>query len=324
MADVLRWLAEQIAQLAGPSQRPQPAEMTDKQLQQDIHDVGGRLLNALGAPIQRSFAVPDQDSRIPHPVFRSARGHVLMFFTQAYDSFGLALRGLNAHATSSALGPMRNIVETLSLMSWLLEDADPDQVRSRAYRLTLDTADQMHQQWRTLDRLAAASPEKEEMKNALISAEERLRRSVAELASQDGITVADGHGSASRLIERYLPDQGGYILYALLSSAGVHPGAARATFFYAQPDARTIDFDFKGMFTVRAYWIGQATNLFLQLGNLTAPVLGWEEWPALADATERQLRPLAQEAEERFLAPLQRAAMRHRSGNNSGESSGPS
>jgi hypothetical protein len=312
MADVLRWLREQIAQLAGPSQRPQPAEMTDKQLQQDIHDVGGRLLNALGAPIQRSFAdaARDQDSRNPHPMFGSARDHVLMFFTQAHDSFGLALRGLNAHATSSALGPIRNIVETLALMRWLLEDADPDQVRSRAYRLALDTADQFRQQRQTLGRLAPDSPEKEEIKNGLRNAEDRLRRSVAELASQEGITVADRHGSASSLIERYLPDHGGYILYALLSSAGVHPGAARATLFYAQPDARKIDFDFKGMFAVRAYWIGQATRLYLELGNLSAPVLGWPEWDALAEATDLQLEPLAQEAEKRFAAPLLRAAAR--------------
>lgn len=108
-------------------------------------------------------------------MFGSARDHVLMFFTQAYDSFGLALRGLNAHATSSALGPIRNIVETLALMRWLLEDADPDQRCSRAYRLTLDAADQYRQQWRTLDRLAAASPEKEKMKNGMMSAEELLR-----------------------------------------------------------------------------------------------------------------------------------------------------
>jgi hypothetical protein len=321
MADVLGWLREQVTQLAVPPQRPQPADMTDKQLQQDIHDVGGRLLNALGSPLQRSFAedAQDQDSRLPHPVIRSARGHVLMFFIQAYDSFGLALRGLNAHATSSALGPIRNIVETLALMRWLLEDSDPDQVRSRAYRLTLDIADQYRQQWQTLDRLAADSPEKEATKSVLVNAENRLRASVAELADQDGVAVADAHGSASRLIERYLPDHGGYLLYALLSSAGVHPGAARATFFYAQPDSRIIDFDFKGMFVVRAYWIGQATSLFLELGNVTAPVLGWQEWNALSDTTERQLRPLAEEAEKRFLAPLQRAAARLQSVKDSGE-----
>lgn len=322
MADVLRWLAEQFAQLAGTPQQPQPVTMSDKQLQQDIHDVGGRLLNALGSPIQRSFAdnAAHQDSHPPHPVFTSARDHVLMFFTQAYDSFGLALRGLNAHATSSALGPIRNIVETLALMSWLLQDADPVQMRSRAYRLTLDVADQYHQQWRTLDRIAANSPEKEEIKAVLVSAEERLRRSIAELASRDGIAVAESHGSASSLIERYLPDHGGYMLYSLLSTAGVHPGAARANFFYGQPDAKKIDFDFKGMFIVRAYWIGQATSLFLELGSVTAPVLGWPEWPALADATERQLRPLAQEAERRFIAPLHRAAMRFQPGGDSGES----
>src|SRR6202050_845610 len=243
-----------------------------------------------------------------------------MFFIQAYDSFGLALRGLNAHATSSALGPIRNIVETLALMSWLLEGDDPAQLRSRAYRLTLDVADQYHQQWRTLDRLAAENPEKEQIKAVLISAEDRLRQGVAELASQDGITVADAHGSASSLIERYLPDRGGYLLYSLLSTAGVHPSAARANFFYGQPDARKIDFDFKGMFAVRAYWIGQATSLFLELGNVTTPVLGWREWPALADTTERQLRPLAHEAEQRFFAPLQRAAKRLQAGRDSGDS----
>lgn len=74
------------------------------------------------------------------------------------------------------------------------------------------------------------------------------------------------------------------------------------------------------MFAVRAYWIGQATRLYLELGNLSAPVLGWQEWDALAEATNRQLEPLAQEAEKRFVAPLLRATARLQADSEGGES----
>lgn len=70
---------------------------------------------------------------------------------------------------------------------------------------------------------------------------------------------------------------------------------------------------------MRAYWIGQATRLFLELGNLSAPVLGWQEWDALSDATKRQLEPLAQEAEKRFVTPLLRATARLQPSSKSGD-----
>ncbi len=59
LAKALRWLHQQADQLfpqPHEAARPAPADMTDKQLQQDIHDVGGNLLNGHGPMIMSGFA----------------------------------------------------------------------------------------------------------------------------------------------------------------------------------------------------------------------------------------------------------------------------
>jgi hypothetical protein len=127
------------------------------------------------------------------------------------------------------------------------------------------------------------------------------------MASQDGITIPASPGSTSRLAQQYLPEHGGYLFYSLLNSAGAHPGAPRAFQFYGTPGAGA-DYDFKGKYHVRAYWIAQSILLHLDLCDLAAPVLGWgQEWEALAEQTRNHLGPLAAEAERRFAEPLQRA-----------------
>jgi len=50
--------------------------------------------------------------------------------------------------------------------------------------------------------------------------------SLAAMAEEDWVTIGS-KPKVARLVERYLADSGGYMLYALLSNAGVHPGAAR-------------------------------------------------------------------------------------------------
>jgi hypothetical protein len=87
----------------------------------------------------------------------------------------------------------------------------------------------------------------------------------------------------------------------------VHPGAARSHLFYGRPGTGAADFDFKGLYLVRAYWIGQNIALHLGLCHLAAPVLGWDEWDAMAAAIEGQLQPLAEEANRRFSEPLPQA-----------------
>jgi hypothetical protein len=112
VAKGLRWLDRQIAHivtLPAPRQRV-PAQMSDIQLQQDIHDVGGVLMNSLQDIIKGSFVgdAAHGDLHFPHKMHTSVRGETLTLFMQAHDAYGLALRGLNAHGTAAALGPIRN------------------------------------------------------------------------------------------------------------------------------------------------------------------------------------------------------------------------
>jgi len=227
-----------------------------------------------------------------------------MLFMQAYDAFGLVLRTLNYQAHAAALGPIRSIAETLALTKWLLERSNPDERLARSLRLGLDQADELDKQRRAMERIVADSPERMQLSRILSDTEQKLRDAAADQASRNGVEIAESHDRASRLMEQYLPEHGGYLLYSLLSSAGVHSGAMRNKFFYGQPDTGVLDFDFKAMFTVRAYWIGVATDVYLEFCDLVAGILGWRNWQDLSERTHGQLEPLAREATTRFFRPF--------------------
>ena len=196
------------------------------------------------------------------------------------------------------------MAETLAWTSWLLEDADDDVRRARSYRLTLNAIDSYRSMWKTLEKAAGASRQA----GHLARLEKRMRDGLISMASQDGIDIPDNPGSVSRLMERYLPAHGGYLLYALLNRAGAHPGPARASQFYANPATRVIDYDFKGLHIVRAYWITQSIRLHTELCQLAAPVLGWNDrWVTLYDQTQHEFTPLSVEIERRYREPLEQA-----------------
>jgi hypothetical protein len=312
MTRIFDWLDRQIDQLVPrppTPQRPAPADMTDEQLHHAIHDAGARLLNSLAPVLQRSFAGDGAkgDPRFPHALPTTVRAHVLMMFTQAHDSYGLSLLGLREHASASALGPIRNIAETFALTKWLLESSDEEVRRARAYRLTRNAIDQYRDLKATLERIAPQSAQTLQVAPRLAAAADRMRRSLTTMAQQDDVTIAAKPKKMSRLIEQYLPESSGYMLYALLSNAGIHPSATRGYLFYGRPGTGITDFDFKGLYHVRAYWLAQSISLHLDLCHLVAPVLGWQGWDAIADATQSQLQPLAEEAERRFSEPLLQA-----------------
>jgi hypothetical protein len=313
LAKALRWLHQQADQLfpqPHEAARPAPADMTDKQLQQDIHNVGGNLLNEHGPMIMSGFArygTATTDPRFKHAMPTTVRGHLLNMTADANDSYGLALRGLNKHAHASALGAIRNVAEILGQASWLLEDLDDRVRQARAYRLTLNAINQYHLIAKTLRRVTKDSEQPSDLATQLDAAEERMRRSLTAITEQDGITIPDNPGKPSKLIERYLPEHGGYMLYALLSSAGVHPGAGRAYLFYGQPGTGVSDYDFQGKHLVRGYWTAQNIKLYLALGHLAAPILDWHGWDAIANTAETNLRPLAEEAERRYMEPMLQA-----------------
>jgi len=304
----LRWLARQVESLDGPSAATSAApDMEDVELYHAIHDVGASLLNRHGVLLQGCFArfgSPLSDPRFPAALPATVRSHVLLMVTQAHDSYGLAMLGLREHASTSALGPIRNVAETYVYAKWLLESPDEAVRLGRAYRLTMDAIDQLVEQKRVLEKVAPGSDLTLQVAPMLGTASERMRSRLEGIALEDGVTI-DVKPRRSELLARHLSDSGGYMLYSLLSNAGVHPGAGRAQAFYARPGRSVIDFDFKGLHHVRAYWVSVSIKLYLDLCDLTEPVLGWPGWSALSEQIRNDLEPLAREAQQRYLGRIQ-------------------
>jgi hypothetical protein len=306
------WVDRQIEQIAGPAPQPAeasaPPEMTDVQLHRAIDGIGATLLNRHGRFLEDSFArygAAMSDPRLPAALPVTAASHVLVMITQAYDACGLALLGLRGHATASALGPIRNVAETYAYAKWLLETPDEKVRLGRAYRLTMDAVDQLRDQQRMLEKAAPRSELALQAVPMSGTAAKRMRRRLTELAQEDGVTIAD-KPRRSELLAKHLTDSGGYLFYALLPNAGVHPGAGRAQAFYGRPGKAVIDFDVTGPPHVRAYWMSVDIRLYLDLCDLARPVLGLPEWDALTEQTRTALEPLAQEAQHRYLAASKR------------------
>lgn len=309
---ILGWLDEQIGQLT-PRPRRQAPEMTDEQIHHDIHDVGADLLSALGPVLQQSYArygTTLTDPRFPYGMPTTVRGHVLTMVTEANDSYRLSLLGLREHGTAAALGPIRTIAEIFAWARWLLESPDDEVRNARAYHLTLNAVRQIREVSKTAMRAARHTGRTPEITQSLSAAQKRMRRSLTAMAEEDGITIPGKPGRASKLIEDYLPDYGGYMLYALLSSAGVHPGPARGYLFCGRPGTGIADCDFTGVYHARAYWTAKSTSLHLGLCGLVAPVLGWQDWDGTATTIHGRLRPLADEAERRFSEPMLQGILR--------------
>jgi len=164
-AKAMSWLAGRVEELVSGLASPAPvsaADMTDQQLLEAIHDLGGRLLNGLAPMIPETFArlpwsTEQSDPRFPHAMPVKVRGHVLSMTTEANDAFWLSLYGLHKYATAAALGAIRNVAETLAWTAWLLEDTDADVRRARSYRLTLNAIDSYRSMWKTLEKTAGSS-----------------------------------------------------------------------------------------------------------------------------------------------------------------------
>ncbi len=227
--------------------------------------------------------------------------------TDANDAFGLTITGLKRHAHAAALGPIRFILESLAWLNWLLEDPDDKVRRARAYRLTMNAIENVRNGGNTLSRVTSNADHAAQLNSRLAAASDRMKHELLVLADEDGVTIPPNPGSVSKLAERYLSGHGGYLTYALLNSAGAPPGPIRGFMFYGDLETGFTDYDFKHMFDRRAHWTAVAIRLYLDVCDLTAPMLGWPDWDATAAATRRRLQPLADEAEKRHEEPMRRA-----------------
>lgn len=118
-------------------------------------------------------------------------------------------------------------------------------------------------------------------------------------------------GSAAKLAEQYFSGHGGLpdVRNAQQRWCSPRPGPW-IPLFYGSPETGFADYDFKHMFDRWAHWTAVAMRLYLDVCDLTAPVLGWPEWDATAAATGRRLPPLADEAEKRYEEPIRRTLAR--------------
>lgn len=279
-----------------PPPKP-PGDLTDAELRSAVFRVGGRLLDDMGPVHQASFGgrVTD-DPRWHHALPTTVEMHVRILFTAATDSYGLALLGLRAHASASALGPIRHQAESLGILRWLLEPGEQTERRERAFAITRDSISLFQ---RIADGFEAAVHADADLR----AAAPRFRRSVsdmqaalAQIAAEDGLRNDVVLPTRRTLFDRYL---GGYLFFRALSVAGSHPGAAQATLFYGVPGVGVVDFDFKGGDVERAFWLSEAIELELELCKLAAPICGWRDLEVIQHG-EASLRPLAEEATGRW------------------------
>lgn len=169
----------------------------------------------------------------------------------------------------------------------------------------MDAIEQLQEQKRTLEKVAPDSEFTLQLAPMLGTAAERMSNRIAEIAEEEGVTIAK-KPRRSGLLQKYLLDAGGYMFYSLLSNAGVHPGAGRAQAFYGRPGRAVIDFDFKGLHDLRAYWISADIRLYLDLCDLVDPVVGWPGWSAFSKKIRTEFEPLAQEAQQRYLSRIKK------------------
>jgi hypothetical protein len=317
LTGVLGWLGKLIDRvvLYPPKTRPvAPSNMTDEQIHAAIYRVGAELLNNVSVHVlMPTYASSGftPDPRFPHGMPTTVRDHVLTMFTSAHDSFGLSVIGLGKHATAAALGPIRNVAETLTLLRWLLDPPSESDRQGRAYRLTQNSIDQFREDARMLRNVRPSDAQALKMADWMRDSADRMERNLQGMAQQDQVTIASKPPSASRRAAQFSSGVDGYLLYSLTSAAGVHAGAQRAVLFYGNPGTRIMDFDFKGLYVVRAFWISMSIELHLELCRLVVPVLDWQRWDSALDALDSRFQPLREEAHRRFAEPHCQAWQQH-------------
>ena len=111
--------------------------MADGELRAALRGVATRLITGIDPARQASFPAAD-DPRWRFNLPASEGAHVQHLFTEASDAFGLAVTGLDHHASSADLALVGRLAEILARARWLAEPSDAGQRRERGYALTAE------------------------------------------------------------------------------------------------------------------------------------------------------------------------------------------
>ena len=301
-------LTRQIDEVLGwsPTGAPAPGErrpsaMADGELRAALRAVASGLVKDIDPALQASFPAED-DPRWRFNLPASVPTHIHHMFTEASDAFGLAVTGLDRHASSADLAAVGRLAEILARARWLLEPSDAGQRRERGYALAEEA----------IAGLRAASDRADEAGGAdqtglageIASRAGTMEARLAELRQDDGLQAVRVP-KRRKLLQAYLTgDDDG--LLALFQTADPRAAVALSALFYREPGTGDALYNFQRFHLTRAYWLARAVELYAGICAAAGPVLGRGDWTETVAMAEARLRPLAEEASRRYRQRLQR------------------
>ena len=316
--EVLGWSPTQGP---GPGER-QPSAMADGELRAALRGVASGLVKDVDPALQASFP-PEADPRWRFNLPVTPQAHIHHMFTEASDAFGLAVTGLDRHASSGGLAVVGRLAEILARARWLLEPSDAERRRERGYALTEEAIGQLREAG---DRAgdaggaggadgvgdagsAGGADDAGDAGQAALAGEIADRAAtmaarLAELRQDDGVRAVPVP-KRRRLLQVYLPGDDGE-LFALFSATGPRPPVALSALFYREPSAGDALYSFQRLHVTRAYWLARAVELYAATCAAAGPVIGRGDWTDTVAMTEVRLRPLAEEAARRYRQRLRR------------------
>jgi hypothetical protein len=278
-----------------------PSAMADGELRTALRAVASRLIAGIDPASQASFPA-EEDTRWRFNLPATLRPHLQQMFIEASDAFGLAVAGLDHHASAADLALVGRLAEILSRARWLIEPSDAGQRRERGYAL----AEQAIADLRLAGERAeeAASDDENGVAGEIADRAATMEARLVELRQEDGLAAVPVP-KRGKLVQTYLPGTG-VELFALLSAAGARPAVAPSALFYREPGTGDPLYNFERLHIIRAYWLARATELYAGVCAAAGPALGRADWKEHIARAESGLRPLAAETARRYQQRLQR------------------
>lgn len=294
--EVLGWSP---AQAPGPGER-RPSAMADGELRTALRGVASRLVKDIDPALQASFP-PEADARWRFNLPATPQTHIHHMFTEASDAFGLAVTGLDRHASSADLAVVGRLAEILAQARWLLEPPDAGPRRERGYALTEEAISQLREAG---DRADGAGGGQTGLAGEVAGRAATMAAKLAELRQDDGLRAVPVP-KRRKLLHAYLPGDDAE-LFALLQATGPRGPVALPALFYREPSAGDALYNFERFQLTRAYWLARAIELYAATCATAGPVIGRGDWAETVAVTEARLGPLAEETARRYRQRLER------------------
>jgi len=309
-------LLQQVDEFLGWSPGPvpsmrRPSAMADGELRAALHAVAASLIGATAPGGGRAAAAPGTaapaapapagDPRWRFNLPAVVETQVPAMFAEAFDAFRLVVGGLDVHASPAVLAAVGRLADAVARTRWLLEPSEPAQRRERGYALAEEAIDRLRS-------ISGHAEEADDTDHADLAGEIADRAAtmdarLAELRQADGLRAVKVPRRRA-LLGGYLP--AGAEPFALLTATDNRPATTPSALFYSEPGTGDPLRDFQRLQLTRAYWLAQAITLYADVCQTAAPVLGRGDWAGTITAAERRVRPLCEEATQRYRQRLRR------------------